>query len=263
MGYYFFFKWFLPIFFFGLIVGNIIQGVPFYLDDNLRSYYTGSFLGLFNPFALLSALLTIFLFIAHGCNYLTMRLGHTVLRKRAVTFGRVFYLVAIVLFLLSGLWIYFSKIGYVITSVIPANQPSNPLNKTVELASGYGWFNNFIKYPLLTIVPAFGFLGMIVGMLFIGSKRSVIVFIISSLAIFGVIATFGLGIFPFLLPSSTDMASSLTVWDASSSHLTLFLMLAVVIIFLPIILFYTSWVYYIVRGIITDKTLEDPDNIAY
>jgi len=253
----------LPIFFFGLIVGNVTQGIPFYFDENLKSYYTGSFIGMFNPFALLCAFLALFLFVAHGCNYLTIKVADSPLRKRATSYGRVLYLIAIALFCIAGLWVYFSKMGYMITSVIPDNQPSNPLTKTVELAGQYGWLTNYIKYPAMMIVPIVGFLGMIIGAFFIGSKRPTITFIVSSLALLGVIGTFGLGLFPFVLPSSTDMVSSLTVWDATSSHMTLFLMLIVVIIFLPIILFYTSWVYYVVRGIITEKTLDDPDNIAY
>ena len=64
----------------------------------------------------------------------------------------------------------------------------------------------------------------------------------------GVIATVGLSMFPFILPSSVDPASSLTVWNASSSHLTLFIMLVVVVVLMPVILLYTSWVYKVLWG---------------
>jgi cytochrome bd ubiquinol oxidase subunit II len=54
--------------------------------------------------------------------------------------------------------------------------------------------------------------------------------------------------FPFILPSSIDPQSSLTVWNASSSHLTLFIMLIVTAIFLPLVLVYTAWVYKVLWG---------------
>ncbi len=62
--------------------------------------------------------------------------------------------------------------------------------------------------------------------------------------------------FPFILPSSTQPNASLTAWDSSSSHMTLFIMLIAVIIFLPIVLAYTAWVYRVLRGKLTPQMLE-------
>ena len=73
----------------------------------------------------------------------------------------------------------------------------------------------------------------------------------SALSVAGVIATAGLSIFPFLLPSSLDPSASLIVWDASSSRLTLFIMLIATLVFLPIVLLYTAWVYRVLRGRVT------------
>ena len=78
--------------------------------------------------------------------------------------------------------------------------------------------------------------------------REVSTLLFSSLAIIGVISSVGLTMFPFILPSSIDPRSSLTVWNASSSHLTLFIMLVVPVIFVPIILAYTAWVYKVLWG---------------
>ncbi len=69
--------------------------------------------------------------------------------------------------------------------------------------------------------------------------------------------------FPFILPSSLDPKSSLTVWDASSSHLTLFIMLVVTLIFLPIILAYTAWVYKVLWGKVDEKQITDKSGHAY
>ncbi|WP_285772642.1 cytochrome d ubiquinol oxidase subunit II, partial [Rhizobium dioscoreae] len=69
--------------------------------------------------------------------------------------------------------------------------------------------------------------------------------------------------FPFILPSSLDPRSSLTVWDASSSHLTLFIMLVVAVIFLPIVLAYTAWVYRVLWGKVDEATVNDKGGHAY
>ncbi len=80
---------------------------------------------------------------------------------------------------------------------------------------------------------------------------------------FGIISTVGLSMFPFILPSSIDPKSSLTVWDASSSHVTLFIMLVVTVIFLPIILLYTAWVYKVLWGKVDSKMVTDKNGHAY
>ena len=82
----------------------------------------------------------------------------------------------------------------------------------------------------------------------------------SSLGIFGIISTAGLSLFPFLLPSSTLPEASLTHWDASSSHLTLFIMLLVTCFFLPIIVLYTGWVFRVMRGTVSTESLEKNPN---
>jgi hypothetical protein len=62
---------------------------------------------------------------------------------------------------------------------------------------------------------------------------------------------------PFILPSTVDPNSSLTVWDASSSHLTLFVMLVVTVIFMPLILAYTAWVYKVLWGKVTEADVTE------
>jgi cytochrome d ubiquinol oxidase subunit II len=84
--------------------------------------------------------------------------------------------------------------------------------------------------------------------------------IASGAAIAGIILTVGFAIFPFLLPSSSQPGSSLTVWDASSSHLTLWIMLLATVVFLPIILGYTTWVYRVLKGKVTAASLDDNPN---
>ena len=88
-------------------------------------------------------------------------------------------------------------------------------------------------------------------------------FIASGLSLAGVILTAGFSMFPFIMPSSLDPVSSLTIWDATSSHLTLQLMFWAVLIFLPIILAYTSWVYRVMRGKVTEASVSEQSHSMY
>ena len=85
----------------------------------------------------------------------------------------------------------------------------------------------------------------------------------SGLSIAAIIATAGLSLFPFMLPSSIDPVSSLTVWDASSSRTTLGIMTVATAIFLPLILVYTGWVYRVLRGPVTAESIEGNSHTAY
>ena len=69
--------------------------------------------------------------------------------------------------------------------------------------------------------------------------------------------------FPFIMPSSSDPRSSLTVWDSTSSHLTLTIMFWAVVIFMPIIILYTSWAYKVMSGKVTTKYIEQNRNSVY
>ena len=97
----------------------------------------------------------------------------------------------------------------------------------------------------------------------LAARRAGTAFIFSSLGIAGVIATAGLSMFPFMLPSSLDPHASLTVWDASSSHLTLKIMLVATLLFLPIVLLYTAWVYRVLRGPVTADYVQGNQHSVY
>ena len=163
------------------------------------------------------------------------------------------------LFALGGLWVAFGMDGYVVTSVIDGNAAINPLGKTVALVHG-GWVSNYGLYPWMIVAPVLGFLGLIGAVLGLQMRIGVATLVASSTAIFGIITTAGLSLFPFLLPSSTMPVASLTLWDASSSQLTLWVMLLATLVFLPIILLYTSWVFRVMRGPVTTQSLEKNPN---
>ncbi|HAE25943.1 MAG TPA: cytochrome d ubiquinol oxidase subunit 2, partial [Hyphomonas adhaerens] len=89
---------------------------------------------------------------------------------------------------------------------------------------------------------------------FIGLRNKTSLSLIGSgLAATGIVASVGASMFPFILPSSINPNASLTVWDSSSSHLTLFIMLIVTVIFVPIILAYTAWVFKVLWGRLTTE----------
>ncbi|MFS8046435.1 cytochrome d ubiquinol oxidase subunit II [Rhizobium sp. BR 314] len=252
---------FVPSLIFGVAVGNVLQGVPFRFDEDMRIYYEGSFFALLNPYALLCGLLSVAMLTMHGAAWLQVKTDGIV-AERARRYGSIAALAVIVLFALGGLFLWIDIDGYRISSAIDAAGPSNPLLKTAEHSPG-AWLANYSAHPWMIVAPVLGFVGTAGALFALLGRRQVTVLLFSKLAIFGIISTVGLSMFPFLLPSSLDPRSSLTVWDASSSHMTLFIMLVVTIIFLPMILAYTAWVYRVLWGKVDAETVNDKGGHAY
>ena len=244
---------FVPALIFGVAVGNVLRGVPFGLNADLRPSYAGNFFGLLTPFALLSGVVSVAMLVTHGAGVIATRtVGPIADRARAA--GRASALVTLVLFALAGLWVAFGLSGYRVTSVQDTMGPSNPLMKTVVVESG-AWMANYAKYRWMMIAPALGLGGAALAWLGLSMRNGFVALTGSSLAITGIISTVGLSIFPFLLPSSLDPNVSLTVWDASSSHLTLWIMLIATVVFLPCVLAYTTWVYRVMHGAVTTESI--------
>ena len=137
-----------------------------------------------------------------------------------------------------------------------------PLTKTVEKSTG-AWLNNYHTYPWMMFAPIAGFVGIAFSLLNARLKNERTAFLFSSIAIAGIILTAGFSMFPFIMPSSTDPISSLTIWDATSSKKTLGIMFVVTIIFLPLIMAYTAWVYRVLRGKVTTQSIKDNMHTAY
>lgn len=252
---------FVPSLIFGVAVGNVLQGVPFRFNNDLQVFYEGTFFGLLNPFALLCGLLSLSMFIMHGSAWLMVKTTGPV-ADRARYYGSLAAPLTIALFCVAGLYLWSGVAGYLITSTVDPMGASNPLLKTVVMDSS-AWFANYRSYPWLLIAPAFGVLGAAGALLGLQARREIPTILSSALSIFGIISTVGVSMFPFILPSSLDPNSSLTVWDASSSHLTLFIMLVVTAIFIPLIVVYTSWVYRVLWGKVDDASINDESGHAY
>ena len=248
---------FVPALIMGVAVGNVLLGAPFHFDDSLRIFYTGNFFQLLMPFALLAGLVSLGMIVTHGA---TLIMGRTTgpIAERARQLGTLSGIATIVLFALGGIWVALMN-GYVVTSTIDPNAPINPLGKTVELVQG-GWLRNYGLYPWMIAAPVIGFAGMALATLGLMMRYRWLAYLGSSVGIFGIVTTAGVSIFPFFLPSSTMPNAGLTLWDASSSHLTLFIMLLATMVFLPLIILYTAWVFRVMRGTVTTESLSKNPN---
>jgi len=251
----------VPALVFGVAFGNVLQGVPYRFDDMLRMTYEGSLVGLFNPFALLCGLVSIAMIVMHGATWLRVK-TEAPLRDRAARAAAIAGAALIVLFLVGGVWAA-NLDGYAIARFAGTGAPSNPLTKDVTRAAGqllanYGAHPWMLAAPIAAVAAAF-----IAAILSLRRIAAVAAFLSSAVAVAAVIATAGLSQFPFLLPSSLDPKSSLTVWDASSSRTTLAVMLAVTVVFLPIVSIYTGWVYRVMRGPVTAEQITKNSHSAY
>jgi cytochrome d ubiquinol oxidase subunit II len=251
----------IPALIFGVAFGNLLIGLPFYYDDTLRSFYTGSFFGLLNPFALLCGVVSLTMLMMHGAIYLQLRTDSAV-QQRAKKAALITGMICAIAFALAGVWVAFCIDGYRITSIQNVNVALNPLAKTVEKSAG-AWLTNYQTYPWMLLAPIAGFMGIALALLSSNAKKEKTAFVFSSTAIAGIILTAGFSMFPFIMPSSTNPVSSLTIWDAVSSEKTLGIMFVVTIIFLPLILLYTSWVFKVLRGKVTVQSIQDNTHTAY
>jgi cytochrome d ubiquinol oxidase subunit II len=245
----------VPSIVFGVAIGNLLLGVPFRVDDNLRIVYEGS--GLFellNPFGLLCGLVSAAMLTTHGAIYLTVK-ASGIVKTRAAAYAGIGTLVTIALFCLAGVWIAFGIDGYAVTSVVVGDGPSNPLLKTVVRAPGQ-WMANYKAYSWMMLAPLLGIIGPLLALALVKSGKTGLSFVASAIGVFGIVSTAGVSMFPFLMPSNIQPNASLTVWDASSSHLTLFVMLICTLIFLPIVLAYTGFVFRVLRGPVTADQIE-------
>jgi cytochrome bd ubiquinol oxidase subunit II len=252
---------FVPALVFGVAFGNLLQGVPFAYDNDLRVIYHGSFWELLNPFALICGLVSLTMLTAHGAAFVKLK-SDGVVAQRAGKALRIVSLLAVVLFIVAGALVATLIGGYTITSQPPFDAVSNPLLKSVEPGTGL-WLTNYGLYPWMVVAPVLGILGGLVACALASSRFEKTTFIATGLMIIGVILTAGFSMFPFIMPSSLDPRSSLTVWDSTSSKLTLEIMLVAVIIFLPIVLGYTTWAYRVMRGKVTAAAIKEQHNSLY
>lgn len=250
----------IPAFVFGVAFGNLLVGIPFQLENDMRMIYHGTFLALFNPFSLLAGALSLSMFVMHGAVYLQIKTEGAIYQRAKKTVF-LFTLLTLALFAFAGYCITTLN-GYHIASEVFPNGPSDPLTKMVKREPGL-WLDNYGHYPSLWMLPASTLITGLLTILLAILKRPGSAFIFSSLTIASIILTAGCSMFPFIIPSSISLNSSLTVWDSSSSLKTLTIMFWVTTFFLPLIVIYTSWVFRVLRGKVTVEHIQKNDHTAY
>ncbi len=245
----------VPALIFGVAIGNTLRGVPFHFTDDLRPVYEGNLFGLLNPAALYCGLVSLAMLAMHGAAWLAFKAEGTV-AERARAYGVRAALATSALFAGGGVLVWMGLLGgYRVTSPIAFDGPSNPLGKTV-VADGGAWLANFHAVPALWLVPALGVAAPLLAALGFRARREGWTLLASKLGVAAIIATVGVAMFPILLPSSSNPGHSLAVFDASSSRATLRNMLVATVVFMPLILAYTAWVYRVLWGKVGEKSIE-------
>lgn len=244
-----------------LAAGNLIIGLPFQLDGDLRSVYSGGFWDLFQPFALLCSLTGVALFVLHGAVFLHWR-TEGLMAERALKVIRWSGPAFAAGFVLAGLWVGLGVEGYRIDSAVDSSATESPLAKTVSKAVGF-WLENYRVNPWLSGAPLVALIGSWAVISCSVKRYQLSAFVVSSLIVIGAVITAGGSMFPFIMPSSTHPQSSLTVWDASASQYTLQLLLAATVTLMPVVMAYTVWVYRVMRGKVTVEQIRTNEHGLY
>ncbi len=209
---------FLPSLLFGVAFCNLAAGVP--IDENMT--YTGNLLTLLNPYGIIGGLTMVSVFLLHGANFLTLRLDGD-LRERARNAARRLYWPAAVTVLLLA------ASSYVYTDI------------ATKIGIDPG------PLPIASVAV------LLFSIYFINRSREGWAFTFTGLHIVLTQVSFFVLMFPRVMISSTNAAWSLTIYNASSSQYTLGVMSIVALIFVPIVLAYQAWSYYIFRKRITTQ----------
>jgi cytochrome d ubiquinol oxidase subunit II len=214
---------FVPALLWGVALTNIVRGVPIDADMN----YVGGFWNLLNPYALLGGLTTLAMFTLHGAVFLTLRTTDDLLERSQRAAGR--------------LWL-----PAVITLV-------------ALVVASYFATDIFTRLGVNPGVSAFGAAAAILAAgWFIRQRRSGWAFVMTSLTIFLTVVTVFRGLYPRVMVSSLNPEWSLTIYNASSTPYTLRIMTIVALIFVPIVLLYQGWTYYVFR-----KRVSTQDTLTY
>lgn len=249
----------IPALIFGVAFGNLLLGVPFEFDERLKPTYTGSFFELLNPFAILAGLVSVSMLLNHGATWLQLK-TEGVLHTRARAVSVILSCATAALFVLAGVYLALGVDGYVVSSIIDPLATSNPMAKQVEVQAG-AWLNNYSHYPWMIIAPVMGIGGALSCAYLSRIDRGGLAFVCSAVSMMGIILTAGCSMFPFLMPSSTVPSASLTVWDATSSLTTLKIMFYVACVFVPVVLSYTAYSFWVMRGRIKVSDLNQSHTI--
>ena len=217
---------FLPALLFGVAFANIFRGIPF----DAQGMYHGNTLKLLNPFGLIGGILFVVVFMMHGSLWLWAKSEGELSERAKQTAEKLWYAVLVFAVVFLGY-------AYADTNL---------------------WANYF-KAPVLFVIPLLAVISLIMVKISISKGNALKSWIFSALTILFT-TFFGIaGLYPNLFPSSIDPNASLTIFNSSSSELTLKIMTVVAFIFVPIVLVYQFWVYRLFIAPVTDKDLESDE----
>nr|WP_290578693.1 cytochrome d ubiquinol oxidase subunit II [Ketobacter sp.] len=251
----------IPPLIFGVAFGNLFLGLPFRFDELMRPSYEGNLLGLLTVFPLMSGILSLSMLVMHGAVWLGLKTDGVVRQRANRAAARVAVFTAL-LFGACGVWVASGMNGLVVVDLPDTNGAINPLGKTVVVQAG-AWLANYEQWPGLTVFPILGLVMPFATAWFCLKQKEGWGFLTSCLAVGGIIATAGVSLFPFVMPSSIMPNHSLTVWDATSSALTLNIMLMVACVFVPLVLGYTLWSYYKMWGRLDEQHIRTHSHSLY
>jgi cytochrome d ubiquinol oxidase subunit II len=211
-----------PALLLGVAFANIFQGIPF--DD--KGIFHGNLLTLLNPYGLVGGALFVVIFAVHGALWLAIK-SEGELHQRAASFA-------------AKLWVALLAIAVIFL---------------IHTAFATPLYKNYFANPVLFLIPIATVAALLITRLFIAQAKWWKAWYASALTILGA-TMFGIvGLYPNLYPSSINPNFSLTAFNSSSSPLTLKIMLIVALIFVPLVILYQAWGYYIFREKITEESL--------
>jgi cytochrome d ubiquinol oxidase subunit II len=220
---------FLPALLLGVAFANIFQGIP--IDG--EGIFQGTLFTLLNPYGLFGGVLFVAMFLLHGCLWLIVKTEGAVQERAAALVNKLWAALAVV------------AVGFLVATWYATRL-----------------YDNYIQNPLMYVVPIILIPLIVVGALvmvkvYVGKGHWWSAWFASCTLIVGV-TLFGVaGLFPNLLPSSINPAFSLTIYNSSSSPLTLKIMLGVALTFVPVVIAYQAWVYYFFRDAVTEAEAEE------
>jgi cytochrome bd ubiquinol oxidase subunit II len=213
---------FVPALLLGVAFANIFRGIPI----DAEGMFHGNLFTLLNFYGLLGGALFVVLFLTHGALWLAIKAGGD-LEERAGNAA-------------AGIWW-----GALVIAVV----------FLVATWFATNLYRNYLTYPVLVLIPLITVAALLTTRLFIAKKAWWSAWFASSLTIVGATLFGVVGLYPNLFPSSLDPAYSLNIYNSSSSPLTLKIMLGVALTFVPIVIVYQIWSYYVFRDKVTDEDL--------
>ena len=248
-----------PAFFFGLAFANIILGISFYYDDSLRPIITQSFSSLFRPITVLAGIASLSMLTVQGALFLQLKLDEkfSAYTKNIATYTGCIFILS---FICTGLYVAFEANGFKLQDIADINSVLSPVKKIVLIEPKLWSYNYRYRCSNLVAVPIAVIASSCLALWASRYDKPGLAIFLNSFSLASVIVTIGITMFPFILPSSAMPSHSLTIWDACSSKLTLQWLFWIILIFLPIVLLYTTWVYRVMRGKVTEKiSLHHPE----